>query len=425
MPASAAPSPLPTSAAINLRRLVVIRAIAVAGQGIAIWVAVVRLGMLLPLRELVGILVAMSVLALGTLLRLRLPFVVRDGELFAHLLADVAALTGVLYYSGGGSNPFVTLYLVPLAFAAAALPAAHAWAMAGLSAACYTLLLFFNVPLPESHAGHAHDFGLHVLGMWLGFVLAAGLIAGFAVRMSATLRERDRLAAEMREREIRQERVLALGTLAAGAAHELGTPLSTMAVLVNDLAPDRPVSADKLAILRTQIGRCKDILSSLSATAGQPRAEGGARLPLDAWLSEILRKWQAMRPGVGARTFLAGAQPAPQIVAEQTLAQAITNILNNAADASPEIVEIEGHWNERQLTLEVADRGPGLAPEVQAAVGETPVTTKPAGAGLGLGLFLAYTTLSRFGGTVRLSNREGGGVLCRLELPLDTLKVAA
>jgi two-component system sensor histidine kinase RegB len=347
---------------------------------------------------------------------------VREGELFAQLVVDVAALTGLLYFSGGATNPFVTLYLLPLAFAAAALSAAYTWAMAALATACYTLLFFHHVPLPSSHA---HDFGLHVLGMWLGFVLSAALIAGFAARMSATLRDRDRLAAQMREQQLRNERVLALGTLAAGAAHELGTPLSTLAVLAKDLAPDRPVSREKLAILRSQIERCKEIIGSLSASAGAARAEGGASTALDRWLGELVRKWQAMRPGLTVSARFAGDEPAPRIVADQTLAQAITNILNNAADASPHSVEIDGRWSGGQLVLEIADRGPGLAPEVQGTIGEALISTKDPGQGLGLGLFLAYTTLSRFGGEVRILNRDGGGALCRITLPLDALRVHA
>jgi two-component system sensor histidine kinase RegB len=412
----------PSSAAINLRRLAVVRTIAVAGQGAAVWVAVTRLGMPLPLDPLVAILAAMVVVTAATWLRPRLAAPVREAELFAQLVLDVAALSALLYFSGGATNPFVTLYLLPLAFAAAALPAAYTWAMAALATACYTLLFFRHVPLPPSHA---HDFGLHVLGMWFGFVVSAALIAGFAVRMSATVRSRDRLAAEMRERGIREERVLALGTLAAGAAHELGTPLSTMAVLVKDLAPDRPVSAERLEILRAQIARCKEILGSLSASAGAVRAEGGGAEALDRWLEALVDKWRVVRPGIDVRARFTGTSPAPRIVADQTLAQAIVNILNNAADASPQAVEIDGYWNDERLALEIGDRGPGLDPRIQSEVGHAPVTTKDGERGLGLGLFLAYTALSRFGGTVRLANREGGGVLCRVELPLAALRVTS
>jgi two-component system sensor histidine kinase RegB len=315
------------------------------------------------------------------------------------------------------------LYLLPLAIAAAALPAGYVWGMAGVATACYTALFVWHVPLPHTGQAHDADFGMHVLGMWLGFVLSAALIAWFAVKAAATVRERDRTLAALRENALRHERVLALGTLATGAAHELGTPLATMAVLVKDIAPEQGISADRLGILRTQITRCKEILASLSAAAGQVRAESGQSLALDVWLHELTDRWLALRPGVSARRHFEGTQPAPRVVAELTLAQAIANILNNAADASPDSVEIAARWNADELVLEIADRGAGLAPELQANAGEPFLTTK--GDGLGLGLFLAYTTFSRFGGDVRLMQRDGGGVLCRLTLPLATLKVTA
>ncbi len=413
------------SSARNLRRLVWLRNIAILGQIVTIAVVVVVLELRLPLAALVSIIGASAGVNLLTWLRLHLPRTVSDLELFAQLLLDVAALTALLYFSGGSTNPFVLLYLLPLTLTAAALPWLFAWVMAAVTVACYTFLMFWYVPLPHAPTGHDAEFGLHVLGMWLGFVVSAWLIAYFAVKMAATVRERERVLAAMREENLRHERVLALGTLAAGAAHELGTPLSTMAVLVQDLAPEQAVSADTLTILRSQIGRCKEILASLSVAAGQVRAESGARLPLDAYLKDIVRRWGDTRPGVHAQTRFDGVQPAPLIVAEQTLSQAITNILNNAADASPDSVELEGHWTHDELTLEIGDRGAGLAPEVLAKTGEPFVSTKAPGEGLGLGLFLACTTLQRLGGSVRLFSRAGGGVRCRLILPLAPLRVPA
>jgi two-component system, sensor histidine kinase RegB len=417
------PASMQSSAVINLRRLLGLRAITFAGLGLALWFVVARLDMPLPLAPLVGVLTGMLLLSLATLGRLRRAWPVQDRELFGQLLLDVASLTTLFYFSGGSTNPFVVLYLLPLAIAAAALPAPYVWGMAAVTTLSYTALLVWHVPLPHSAQAHDADFGLHVLGMWLGFVLSAALIAGFAVRMTATLRERDRMLAALRENALRHERVLALGTLATGAAHELGTPLSTMAVLVNDIEPERGVSAERLGILRAQIARCKEILASLSAAAGQVRAESGQSLPLDTWLHELTERWRTLRPGVNARLHFEGTQPAPRVVAELTLAQAITNILNNAADASPASVEIDARWSTDELVLEIADRGAGLAPEVQASVGAPFLTTKSDG--LGLGLFLAYTTLNRFGGAVHLANRAGGGVRCRLTLPLATLKVTA
>lgn len=415
-----------SSNAINLRRLIVLRLIALAGQILAVWIAVTSLHLALPLRPLIGIIAAMALFNFLTWLRMQRPWPVAETELFAHLALDVAALTGLLYFSGGSTNPFVILYLLPLALTAAALPAGYAWAMVAVSMACYSLLMFYYVPLPHAHGDH-DDFGLHVLGMWLGFLLSAALIAWFAVRMSETRRSRDRLLAQMREDELRNERIVALGTLAAGAAHELGTPLSTMAVLAKDMEGDAaapPPMRANLRILREQIDRCKSILSSLSASAGSAvRAEGGRRVPLENYLADVVNGWQQMRRGVSVHRRFEGPRPSPEIIAEQTLSQAIVNILNNAADSSPDNVEIAAHWDERELVLEISDRGGGLTPDVARAAGQAFFTTKPPGQGLGLGLFLAHATLRRFGGTVRMYNREGGGACTRLVLPLANLRV--
>jgi len=417
---------LPAITAINLRRLIALRNIALAGQFLAVWIAVTTLHMTLPLWPLVSIITGMAVVNLLTWWRMRRPSPVREIEFFAHLALDVAALTALLYFSGGSTNPFVILYLLPLALTAVALPAGYAWAMALVAVACYTLLMFFYIPLPHSHSEHESDFGLHVLGMWLGFVLSAALIAWFAVRMGETRRSRDRLLAQMREDELRNERILALGTLAAGAAHELGTPLSTMAVLAKEMERDggaSPATREQLRVLRGQIDRCKSILSTLSASAGESRAEGGGRQLLENYLAGLIEQWKTMRLGISVQRRFDGPRPSPEIVADQTLSQAIVSILNNAADASPQQVEIAAQWSEQDLELEVCDRGEGLRPDVARDAGRPFFTTKAPGQGMGLGLFLAHATLNRFGGSVQLYNRDGGGVCTRLTLPLASLRV--
>ena len=210
--------PLPSSTAINLRRLIALRNIALAGQLLAVWIAVTSLHIMLPLRPLIAVIAGMAAVNLLTWWRVHRPWPVREIEFFAHLALDVAEFTALLYFSGGSTNPFVILYLLPLALTAVALPAAYAWAMAAVTVGCYTLLMFFYIPLPHGHVGHESDFSLHVIGMWLGFLLSATLIAWFAVRMGETRRSRDRLLAQMREDELRNERILALGTLAGRGA---------------------------------------------------------------------------------------------------------------------------------------------------------------------------------------------------------------
>lgn len=414
-----------SSAGINLKRLIWLRAIVLAGLVLAVWIARTRLHLPLPLEPLVMLFTAVLAVHFASWVRLYVDAPVTDLELFAHLVLDALALTVFLYYTGGSTNPFTVLFLLPLTLTAAALPGRYTWAMLALTVGAYSLLLAWYLPLPAVHHAHVDDFGLHVLGMWIGFLGSATLIAFFAVNMANTLRERDRLRAEMRERELKHERVVALGTLAAGAAHELGTPLSTMAVLVNDMAPDTPVGRDRLQTLRAQIERCRQILSTLSAAAGQTRAESGRRLPLDAYLEELLARWRTMRPAAAVRYQADGPRPAPQIVSEQTLSQTILSILNNAADASPESVGVQARWSDTELVLEVCDRGPGLSAAARGLAGKEPFTTKAEGEGLGLGLFLAHTTIERLGGRVVLYNRDEGGACCRLWLPLAPLRIAA
>ena len=257
--------------------------------------------------------------------------------------------------------------------------------------------------------------------MWFGFVLSAILISYFAVKMSATLRERDRALAQARENALRDERLVALGTLAAGAAHELGTPLATMAVLAKDLESECAATAgvaEPFQVLRGQIARCKDILSQLAVSSGQTRAEAGRDLALDHYLAEIVEQWHNARPAVDIRREWRGTQPPPRIIADQTLTQAITNILNNAADASEREVEVVGHWNAAELRLEICDRGEGLSAAAASHAGEPFFTTKPPGQGLGLGLFLAQSAIRRLGGSVELFNRREGGACARIVLPL-------
>jgi len=409
--------------AINLRRLVVLRCIALGGQVLAVAGAIHWLKVELPLRPLFVVLSGIAIVNALTWVRVHRPWPVHDFELFAHFTLDVLALTGLLYFSGGSTNPFAPLYLLPLTLTAAALPWAYTWTMAALTVACYSSLLFVYVPLAPAHAGH-EDFHLHVLGMWLGFLLSAGLIAYFAVQMADTRRERDRLRAEMRERDLRHAQVLALGTLAAGAAHELGTPLSSIAVLAKELEKAAGGAPDRWQLLRAQVVRCKEILSSLSATTGGIRAEGGCAEALDAYLTQLIRRWQTERPGAALQCALDGTRPAPHIFADQTLSQAIVNMLNNAADVSPAHIEIDARWTDEALTMEIRDRGPGFSEAVRERAGAPFFTTKEPGQGMGLGLFLARGTLERLGGGVVLSNRRDGGATCRIELPLTALRVS-
>ena len=344
-----------------------------------------------------------------------------EAEFFLHLVLDVAVLSGLLYLSGGSTNPFVSLYLLPLVVTATTLPARYAWSMAAVTATCYGLLFFFHLPLTTAHPAHdGTGFRLHLVGMWVNFVLSAGIIAFFVARMAQAIRSRDAQLARQKEDALRNERIVALGTLAAGAAHELGTPLSTMAVVLGEMtreyAHEHELARD-LVTLRQQVDACKQTITRVLAAAGQARAEAGGAQPVDDFLRETLDRWRLMRPSVSVTERLSGPAPAPSILTEQTLRQAIVNLLDNAADASPHSVELDCNWGRDRLRLEIRDRGPGLNSEAQSRAGQAFFSTKPQGEGNGIGLLLARATLERLSGHLRLEGRPGGGVRALLELP--------
>lgn len=415
-----------TASTRNLRRLFWLRNVAIAGQGCALWAAQDYFALELPLAPLLGAIGGLALLNLLTWRRLGRAHRITDIELLLQLLTDILLYSVLFYYSGGYTNPFVWMYLLPLTVAAVALPWRFTWLVAGTSVAIYTLLMFFYTPLPHQHHHQdGGDFSMHLLGMWFGFVVSAGIIAYFVARIGNNLREYDHLIAEAREKVLESERMLALGTLATAAAHELGTPLATMAVVTGELAADhagQPALAEPLAVLRTQIQRCKQILTSITASAGQQRAEEAQGQALDVFLGQTVARWQDMHPTIRLDTLLQGSSPAPVIAVDRTLGQALVNLLDNAADASAGHVELSGHWTASELTLSIRDHGAGLTPEAAKSAG-TPFFTTKQDEGLGLGLYLARLICERFGGSVSLSNHAQGGAVTLVRLPLKALLV--
>lgn len=403
----------------QLRRLVALRAMAVIAQLLTLAAVWKILELELDWPPMLLTVAALAGINLLTWLRLRSSKPVSNPELFAQLCVDVLALTVLLYYGGGSTNPFISLYLLPLVIAAATLPGRYTWGMAAITAACYSVLMLYYIPLPHNHH-HDGDsaFNAHVLGMWLGFVISAMVVAYFVVQMAQAVRSRDETLARVREEILRNERIVALGTQAAGAAHELGTPLSTMSVVIGELRHDAETPQEwreALTILDEQVRGCKRILDKMLASA----QDSGAAVPLpaDELMAEVLDEWQLLRPTAQYHYRHEGAQPAPLVSADATLRAALMNLLNNAADATPQSIDIETRWDARRFTLEIHDHGEGLSEEAELKAGSAFFTTKAGGRGLGL--FLANATVERLGGTVRLYNRDGGGATTQLILPLD------
>ena len=400
-----------------LRNLFILRLYAIAGQLLAVLAAYYGLDIALPLPAMLLVTGMLALLNLATWLRLAQPWPVSAVEFFIQLLADMAALTLLLYYSGGASNPFVSLYLLPIIIAATTLPVGFAWAMTLLSIVAYSLLTQLFVPL--SLAPGEVEFSLHLAGMWLNFIVSAIMIAYFIGKMTVSIRQRDQALADIRETRLRDEQIVALGSLAAGAAHELSTPLATMNIVASELQHDYATDAElaqSLQILRNQVAACKTILTRLTTVGASGRAESGAAMSIDAWLAGLLDQWQLIRPQVQINTRWLGNLPTPRIVVADTLNQALLNLCNNAADAADNQLEIEIDWDEQMLQIDILDRGTGFN-EI-ALSGAMFFTTKRDQGGFGIGLFLANTSIERHGGSVALLSREGGGAHVAVRLPL-------
>ncbi|MGC2047437.1 MAG: ATP-binding protein, partial [Gallionella sp.] len=402
----------------ELRRLVALRSIAVTAQLITLAVTWKILKLELDWPPMLLTIATLASLNLFSWLRLRSSNPVLNPELFAQLSVDVIALTILLYYGGGSTNPFISLYLLPLVIAAATLPGRYTWGMAALTAAFYSLLMVYYIPLPHIHHNEDDAFNIHVTGMWLGFVISAVVVAYFVVQMAQAVRSRDEMLARVREEILRNERIVALGTQAAGAAHELGTPLSTMAVVIGELrhdsAADQPALRDSLTILDEQVRGCKRILDKIMANSQDTGAS--SLQPVDELMAEVLDEWQLLRPTAQYHYHGSDARPVPLINVDVTLRAALMNLLNNAADAAPQAIEIHPKWDRENFTLELLDHGEGLSDAAALKVGSAFFTTKKGGRGLGL--FLANATIERMGGSVRLFNREEGGATTLLTLPI-------
>lgn len=351
-------------------------------------------------------------------------------DLLLQLLGDIAALTSLFYFSGGYSNPFIWMYLIPITVSAVALQARYTWLIAGLSTACYTLLMFYNKPLSHLHAhtsgmlgGSVRQLDIHLVGMWLGFVVSAIIVAIFITKIGKSLRDYDQQIAKAREKTLEAERLLALGAQAASAAHELGTPLATMNLITQDLIDTHKDSTEISAPLNTvhkQIKRCKEILSSMTDSAGLARAETIQHISLKAFIESAIERWQDTRPAVSLISNIQANGDNPMIIMDSTLTRTILNVLDNAADASPERVELNAHWNQKLLTIHVRDFGEGLSAESKRKLGNLFFTSKTDN-GLGLGVYLSQLTLARYEGELSIENHPDGGANTLIKLPLSQL----
>ena len=404
-------------AAENMRQLIQLRWIAVVGQLLAVLISCFGLGMPLPIAPMVGIIGLLAIINLVFSAGLRRAVKWDALSLSLSLTFDMAALTGLLFLSGGSNNPFISLYLVQVVLGAILLPRIIAGLLAIAACVAYASLSMHYWPLDLPTAA---GFDLLQLGQLVAFTMVAVLLVLFIARISRNLRARDDYLAELRQRAIEEEGIIRMGLFASGAAHELGTPLSSLSVLVADWRRHRAFAGDReLALELTEasaeVDRCKRIVSNILHSAGSARGEAMGSVRAWSLVDEVVQEWTAAHPGVPFdRTTDALAMI--RIPDEPALRQAVWSLLENAAEASPGAVSLTAKVEEDAVVIAVLDRGPGFGPNQLRTAGQLFQSTK--GPGHGLGLFLAGNVARQLGGSLHVANRDSGGAAVRLILPM-------
>jgi two-component system sensor histidine kinase RegB len=420
---TAAHLPYPPASARNMALLVQLRWIAVIGQLVTIWVAASLMQVELPLPQLLAVPVLLTIINLATMVMGR----EREGytylELLGALMLDVLALGWQIYFSGGATNPFTFLFLLQIVIGAILLPPNWSWIVAAVASCCVALLTFVHAPmrLPAQYA--SDPLQLYLVGSLLCFLLIAALLVFFVIRMDRNRQQSDAALAALRQQAAEEHHIVRMGLLASGAAHELGTPMATMSVILGDWARNTAIREDsdlmlELEEMETELRRCKTIVSGILISAGEARGENPAITRLTEFLTMIAWDWNQRSGGAVYLNNDIGDDIA--IVSDPALRQVIGNVVDNALEVSPGFVEIHAFLQNDALVLDVRDQGPGFSSEMLEAFGRPYSSTKGRSGG-GLGLFLVVNVVRKLGGKVEVTNPLEGGALVRLSIPLKTL----
>lgn len=412
------------AARLNFSWLVRLRWGAIVGQALVIAFVHSFLGVALPLPALVAVLAGATLLNVASMVVARRAREVRDADVALAMALDLLLFTGMLYLTGGPANPFSSLYLVHIALAAVVLPSRWSWALVALTLVCSAALFVEHRPLPGEHAHHAAHAGFdeHLRGMWVALAVSASFIVYFLHRVTRALAERDQKLAAERERALRHERVATLATLAAGAAHELASPLATIAVASSELhaelrranAPEAMLS--DVALIREQVTRCRTILDQLAADSGQASGETVTSVR-GTELADSALEALPDRDRVDVRSSPEAERAI--WVPKRALVQALRSLLHNALRASDDRqrVELEFKHGGDELRIEVIDHGVGMSREVLERATQPFFSTRAPGEGMGLGLFLAQSVAEQLGGRLELDSQPGRGTRAALVFP--------
>jgi two-component system, sensor histidine kinase RegB len=338
---------------------------------------------------------------------------ISDATVAGVLAMDILALTGTLALSGGASNPFSSAYLLYVPIGALLLPPTWIWGVVSLAVVAYSIL--FWSPSFLEHAHH-QSMRAHLVGMWVAFIIVGPVVAYAVERLRRAVTTAEDELAESRLQQARAEKLSALATLSAGAAHELSTPLGTIAIAAGELERKglNPEVTEDAQLIRREIDRCSNILSQLAVDVGAGMGEAAQPLRVADLLDDL---------NASATTFSVEADP--KLLEEfiplprRLIHQALRGLLKNARQASHTgaPVVLRASRGPTDLELEIEDQGSGMSAEIQERAGEPFFTSKPQGEGMGLGLFFARSVVEQIGGQMEILSEPGRGTRVRVRLP--------
>jgi two-component system sensor histidine kinase RegB len=412
----------------NMLLLTQLRWLAVGGQLVTVAVVQFALGIDLPMTQLLMSTATLAALNIASHVLIASGARFTDGALAAALLFDVGALTVQLSLSGGITNPFAALFLLHIVLGAVLLRPHYPWTIVAATLIALGILSLDPTPLVLPPDLPVDPVNLYLGGGFVCFVLIAVLLVIFIGQISRNLRTHDAALAAVRQRAAEEDHIVRMGLLASGAAHELGTPLSLLSVAIGDwramprLKDDAELQ-EELAEMDGAVRRCKAIVSGILMSAGEARGVAPEVTSVRRFLTDIVADYRAsLLPGTLDFDDRFGADVT--IVSDPALRQVIGNVIDNAIEVSPGRVALTVLREGAALVLDIADRGPGFAPEILETFGQPYRSTKGKPGG-GLGLFLLVNVLRKLGGEASAENRLDGGARVRIVLPIAALAMAA
>ncbi len=411
---------------VRLRTLILIRWVAVSGQLVSILVVHFWLGFYLELEPLLGAVALSAAINLVATLLLPADFRLSDAKAALFLAYDVIQLAFLIALTGGLENPFAILFLVPAGISATILGLRSTALLAALVIVCVTVVAFLHQPLPWIGDAPALP-QLYLLALWIALVLGALFITAYTWRVANEARRMANALGATQMALSREQSLSARGALAAAAAHQLGTPLATIAVVSRELERDLPRSSQHLEdarLLVSEVARCREILGRLSALS-----EGEADAPYGRLLVSGLAETAAAphrRDGIKLEVIARPAEGSnstePSAPRRAEILHGLGNVIENAVQFCQERVEITVTWNEQFVTMEVMDDGPGVMPSVLVRLGEPYVSSRRKSGRMGLGVFIAKTLLERTGASMSFFNGRKHGARIVISWPRNVLE---